>query len=377
MNFVYGNVKQTSSTNLEDKTIINKNPLDLENIILENTSEKISKEMVLEEKDLEYITEYRNNSLLPKGTMQVIQEGRDGKQNVIIIKEYKNDILVSEDIVSENLIKASVNKIVEIGTGINNNSYKPKEGDTVFVTSNLLSVRILPSKDSEKVCTLKKDDQIKISKIDGDYLYIISKEHNGYVPIDCVTNINPNGITDFSDDNSNNSLSKSALISKLNFNMNIGVPSGFSLEQFRKIIENQELDKNNIFKDNAEYFYYAEKQYGINGVFLLAVAIHESGFGTSQISLNKKNLFGYGATDSNPYEGAYSFNTYAEGIDLLARVFMKYYLNPNGTKIYDNNIADGRFYNGNTISSVNIKYASDSNWANSVYKWINVLYNSL
>lgn len=368
--------QETSTMPTEINLKRNQNPINLEETLKENTSEIVSQEMVIEEIDLEYTTEYRNNASLPKGTIQVIQEGRDGRQNAIIIKKYINDELISEELVSENLIKASVNKIVEIGTGNGINEYTPKVGDNVFVTSSNLSVRLEPDKDSEKLCTLKKDDEIKIAKIEGDYLYIISKEQNGYVPADCVTNINPKiSYTDNEENSDGNS--KSILLAKLNFNMNVGKPSGFSLKQFKKVLENQEGDKNNIFKENSEYFYYAEKQYGVNGIFLAAVGIHESGFGTSTISLNKKNLFGYGAVDSNPYGGAYSFNTYSEGIDLLARVFMKYYLNPNGTKIYDGNIADGRFYNGNTISSINIKYASDKNWANSVYKWMEALYNSL
>ena len=89
------------------------------------------------------------------------------------------------------------------------------------------------------------------------------------------------------------------------------------------------------------------------------------------------NLFGYGAYDSNPYGGAYSFSSYNEGIDLLARVFVKYYLNPAGTQIYDGNIANGKFYSGNNVKSVNKKYATDKNWANSVYKWMQYLYNRL
>jgi beta-N-acetylglucosaminidase len=159
--------------------------------------------------------------------------------------------------------------------------------------------------------------------------------------------------------------------------MNLNNPSGFTLAQFKKVLENQNSDKNSVFAQNAEYFYYAEKQYSINGIFLAAVAIHESGWGTSAISVSKKNLFGYGAVDSNPSGGAYSFDTYAEGIDLLARVFKKYYLNPEGTAIYDGNVANGKFYNGNTLTSINIKYASDKNWANSVFKWMQYLYNSL
>ena len=63
-------------------------------------------------------------------------------------------------------------------------------------------------------------------------------------------------------------------------------------------------------------------------VFLLQrVGIHESNWGTSKIAQNKHNLFGYGAYDSNPYNGAYQFNDYSECIDLISRVFVKYYLN--------------------------------------------------
>ena len=85
----------------------------------------------------------------------------------------------------------------------------------------------------------------------------------------------------------------------------------------------------------------------------------------------------YGAYDRNPSDNAYSFDSYAEGIDLLARVFAKYYLNPNGTKIYNGEIATGSHYNGPNLTGVNKKYASDTNWANSVYKWMKYLYNKL
>ena len=66
-----------------------------------------------------------------------------------------------------------------------------------------------------------------------------------------------------------------------------------------------------------------------------------------------------------------------EGIDLVARVLTKYYLNPEGTEIYDGNVANGKFYSGSNLSAVNRRYASDKNWANSVYKWMKYLYNNL
>ena len=163
----------------------------------------------------------------------------------------------------------------------------------------------------------------------------------------------------------------------LSVNMDLSKPSGLTSEEFEKILSNNSQDKNKILADNAQIFYYAEQQYGINGVFLAAVAIHESSWGTSNIALSKKNLFGYGAYDASAYESSYTFSSYAEGIDLLARVFAKYYLNPKGTVIYENQIADGRYYNGKTIEDVNKKYATDSKWANKVYSWMEYLYNKL
>lgn len=163
---------------------------------------------------------------------------------------------------------------------------------------------------------------------------------------------------------------------KLDFNMALNKPSGFSLEQFTKALTDSK-DKNKIFEKNAKYFYYIEKQYNINGMFVAAVGIHESAWGTSRIALDKNNLFGYGAYDSNPYNGAYTFDDYAEAIDLVSRVFVKFYLNPKGTVIYDGQTANGKYYSGNTLSAVNKKYATDKKWANGVYTHMQYLYNKL
>ena len=130
-------------------------------------------------------------------------------------------------------------------------------------------------------------------------------------------------------------------------------------------------------KTNNMYKFSTENEYNINGIFVAAIGIHESGWGKSNIAKNKKNLFGYRAYDSNPYNGAYSFSSYSESIDLIARVLVKYYINPAGTKIYDDQIATGKYYNGNTISGVNKKYASDKNWGNSVYKYMQYLYGKI
>ena len=169
---------------------------------------------------------------------------------------------------------------------------------------------------------------------------------------------------------------KAELISNLSFEMELNKPSGLTLDQFKNILKDNN-DKNEIFKNNAEYFYYIEKQYNINGVFVAAMGIHESAWGSSKIARDKNNLFGYGAYDSNPYNGAYNFSNYSECIDLIARVLVKYYLNPKGTNIYGGEQAVGTYYNGPTLMGVNVKYATDKNWANAVYNHMKYLYNKL
>ena len=163
---------------------------------------------------------------------------------------------------------------------------------------------------------------------------------------------------------------------KLSFKIALNKKRGFTLEQFTKALTDDK-DVNRIFQNNSKYFYYVEDEYNINGIFVAAVGIHESAWGTSKIALNKNNLFGYGAYDSNPYNGAYDFEDYAESIDLVSRVFVKYYINPSGTNIYDGQKANGKYYSGNTLYAVNKRYATDKNWANGVYKYMKYLYNKI
>ena len=272
--------------------ISNANAIDLDEIIEKNTENvRNREEITVEEVELEYITKYRNNSNLYKGTREVSQEGRNGIQKITTKKIYdKKGNLIQEKQMSAVVTKSSINKIIDIGT---------------------------------------KKREVKSKK-----------ESN---------------------------------ITNLDFNMALNKPSGFTLEQFKKVLTDSK-DKNKIFEKNAEYFYYIEKEYGINGIFVASIGIHESAWGTSKIAKNKYNLFGYGAYDSNPYNGAYKFENYSESIDLIARVLVKYYINPKGTDIYDNQKANGKYYNGNTLSGVNKKYATDKNWANCVYKYMKYLY---
>lgn len=373
-------VYATEDDGKEEVKISNANEVDLDNIILNNTKNGQKEEYEVSEETLEYITKYKTNNSLPKGVSQVVQEGRNGKQEITTKKTYENGELIKEERVSEKVTKASINKIVEIGGSSKTSNYKVKVGDTLYVTSDRLSVMSEPNEESQKVATLSKNTEIKVQEIQEQWYKIESGTTRGYVKAECTAyrNLEENNNSENTQKNETTATTNSIndIKSKLSFDMALNKPSGLSLEQFKKVLVD-EKDKNKIFQDNAEYFYYIEKQYNINGIFVASIGIHESAWGTSKISIDKKNLFGYGAYDSNPYNGAYNFTEYSESIDLLARVFVKYYLNSKGTSIYDSEKAEGTYYNGPTLSGINKKYATDKNWANNVYKYMQYLYNKL
>ena len=361
--------KETSAeiTDTSDVIISTAEKVDLDNIIKNNTKNMQKEEYIKEETTLEYITKYQQNTNLAKGKIQVIQEGREGIQEITKKRIYENRELKEEKQVSSKVTKASVNKIVEIGAGSKISNYKIQKGDTVYITSDRANIMLEPDENSEKLTTLSKLTNLKVLEVKNDWYKINTQGTTGYIKIE-------NTGYDEKEDVQENKTTNS--ITKLDFNMALNKPSGLTLEQFKKVLKDSK-DTNKIFEKNAEYFYYIEKQYNINGIFVASVGIHESAWGTSKIALAKHNLFGYGAYDSNPYNGAYQFTDYSEAIDLIARVFVKYYINPKGTSIYGGEKAVGTYYVQPTLSGVNTKYATDKNWANGVYSHMKYLYNKL
>ncbi len=366
-----------ANSDIENIKISNANELTANEIIGDIANQNKKEEYYVQEVELEYMTKYRNNPNLAKDTIQVVQEGREGKQQIVIRKEYENGEMIKEEQESIKITKAAIDKIVEIGTGNTTNQYKVKIGDVVYATSDRLSVMSEANENSQKVATLEKDSQLKVLQIQNDWYEISCESVVGYVKSESTFYKNNSKETENKNVKTNSKeKSKSELISKLSFNMPLNEPSGLSLEQFKKVLTDSK-DVNQIFKNNAEYFYYIEQQYKINGIFVASIGIHESAWGTSKLAKDKNNLFGYGAYDSNPYNGAYNFSSYSESIDLLARVLVKYYINPKGTAIYGDEKAVGTYYNGATLQGVNTRYASDKQWANKLYEYIKYLYNKL
>lgn len=105
----------------------------------------------------------------------------------------------------------------------------------------------------------------------------------------------------------------------------------------------------------GDAFIEAEMQYGINAKYLMALAIHESNWGKSQIATDKYNLFGFRAYDANAYSNAMTYSSFEESIDYAASFISKNYLNE-----------DGKYYNGPTLVGINIRYASSDTWATEI-----------
>ena len=103
-------------------------------------------------------------------------------------------------------------------------------------------------------------------------------------------------------------------------------------------------------------FIAAEHRYGVNARFLLAAALHESGWGTGYISRVKHNLFGYNAYDRDPLRYASSYATYAGNIDDTTRFIRDAYLTPGG-----------RWWGGQpTLRSIQQFWSSSHRWGVSV-----------
>ena len=343
----------------------------IEEIISNNEKEKITEKIEKKESDIEFTTQYRENSSLAKGKIQTIQEGQDGKQNEIVRSTYKNGTLVATQPISVEVKKVARDKIVEVGTGAYSANYVPIAGDKLKAIENETELKTEANEQSNTIKKLAKTVIIKEAK--NDWYNVKIDNQTGWVPKSKMEYINDSENVD----GGMPVYTKEQLTQNFGISMLLNKRSGLTLEQFRQILANDPNDKQNVFKNIYQYFYYVEQQYNLNGLFVAAIAVHESGWGTSALSLRTKNLFGYGAYDRDPSAYASQFGAYESGIDLVSRVLVKYYLNPKGTPIYNGEIAQGTYFHGATVTGVNTSYASDKRWGEKVYKWMTYFYNKL
>jgi hypothetical protein len=128
-------------------------------------------------------------------------------------------------------------------------------------------------------------------------------------------------------------------------------PSFMSASQIEAFLKNTGL------AGYGKAFLEAEKQSGIGADYLVAIACHESGYGTNYWWKYWNNPFSWGVTDSGPNSEAYKIRQMSkeEAIIYISKQIKNLYLTPGAP-----------YYSGETLAAINKYYASDPNWASSI-----------
>ncbi len=117
------------------------------------------------------------------------------------------------------------------------------------------------------------------------------------------------------------------------YGTDLTVPCGFSPEELSVGLRGELVQY-------AEEFAAAEEKYGVNALFLCAVAALESGWG--RYCFRPNNIFGWSGK---------SFESKEECIDFVASKIAEHYLSE-----------DGKYYHGKTVSGVNVCYNGTEFW---------------
>lgn len=121
------------------------------------------------------------------------------------------------------------------------------------------------------------------------------------------------------------------------FSMDVSKPSGVTVSDLKLVTRGNLVGLEDSFLK-------AEQDYGVNCLFVMAIASLESANGT--MCFRPNNMFGFGNS---------GFSSKAECIDVVSRALAQNYLSTSGS-----------LYNGKTISDVNKRYASSSTWDDKV-----------
>ncbi len=113
--------------------------------------------------------------------------------------------------------------------------------------------------------------------------------------------------------------------------------------------------------DEGKSFIDGQLKHGANALLVYALGLHESGRGTSRLSIEKNNIFGWGAVDSNPSD-AYLFESVSASVAEHMGRNLRGYLSVDNYRFFGSVL-------GNKNNGFNTKYASDPYWGNKVAGW--------
>lgn len=136
-------------------------------------------------------------------------------------------------------------------------------------------------------------------------------------------------------------------------------PSNLKAEDYNKMLEGTNLYGIGTALEQAE------KEHSVNGLYLMGLACLESGYGTSNYAVNRNNLVGWNAVNSNPNKASY-FDSKEECILYVAEKLKTNYLSENGC-----------YFNGYSARAIDVKYCSDKEHADKIVQIVNKLKNKI
>ena len=144
-----------------------------------------------------------------------------------------------------------------------------------------------------------------------------------------------------------------------------------NLKSFRKL-NKEELDSYFSYKKRSDLSILSDaiiqsaKDNGIDPYYVFSHFVHETGWGTSKIWKEKNNPFGIGAYDKCPFDCALKFDSKEEGIKEGVKWIRDRYLCEKGESTKCK-------YPSDNLKEMNVKYASDKNWATKITNNMNGL----
>lgn len=126
--------------------------------------------------------------------------------------------------------------------------------------------------------------------------------------------------------------------------MNLLKKSNLTKDKAKKILKGTALE------DCSDYFTECEEKYGVNAIGVMAIAVHESAWGTSRRAQEDHNLTGYGVYS----DSAKGINAPSKEENLLmtAKLLKESYLTRSGSH-----------YKGTSLMAVNESYCTSGDWA--------------
>lgn len=200
--------------------------------------------------------------------------------------------------------------------------------------------------------------------------------HNGTSYTDSFTNLGPTpsylqedvryysfdggiylytSLTSMLDDYKNNTNTHSLNVNNPNYPYYLYLPNKSKSNITAEQIDSQITDPSSKLYGQGKYFKEAEELYGMNALSAFSTAKNESASGTSQIAKDKNNVFGYGASDSCPYDCAKSYNSVRDSIMEYAQKGNSNYMTAQAVYYFGTHA-------GTKGSGRNVKYASDPLW---------------